>query len=59
MTGMLGLTLMVTYWGDLNGVPALPAIALGFLLPNVPIWWRSFRARRSAVGSGHGHDEEG
>lgn len=58
MTGALGLTLLATYWFDLDGLPALPAICLGFLLPNVSIWWRSRTRRPTDVGSGHGRDGE-
>ncbi|MGL6278463.1 MAG: hypothetical protein ACRC50_02770 [Gaiella sp.] len=49
MTAALGLTLVATYAFDLGGLPALPAIALGFLLPNLPTLVRRRRAsRRSA-----------
>ncbi len=44
MTAALSATLVVTYAHDLHGVPALPAISLGFLLPNADLLWRSLRA---------------
>jgi len=44
MTGALSATLFLTYALDLHGLPALPAIALGFLLPNADLLWRSLRA---------------
>jgi hypothetical protein len=47
MTGGLGLTLALTVWGDVAGLPALPAIAFGFLVPNADLIWRSLRGRRS------------
>jgi hypothetical protein len=28
---------------DLNGLPALPLLALGFLLPNVDLLWKKMR----------------
>ena len=42
----LGLTIASTVWFDLSGLPALPAIALGFLLPNADLLWRATRAQR-------------
>jgi hypothetical protein len=39
----LGLTIASTVWFDLSGLPALPGIALGFLLPNVDLLWRATR----------------
>jgi hypothetical protein len=47
MTGGLGLTLALTVWGDVAGLPALPAIAFGFLVPNADLIWRSRRGRSS------------
>jgi len=38
MAGALSATLLLTYALDLNGLPALPAISLGFVVPNaVPV----------------------
>jgi hypothetical protein len=44
MAGALSATLVLTYVLDLHGLPALPAISLGFLLPNADLLWRSLRA---------------
>jgi hypothetical protein len=33
----LGLTMILATWWDVNGLPALPGIALGFLLPNADL----------------------
>jgi hypothetical protein len=44
MAGALSATLLLTDALDLNGLPALPAISLGFLLPNADLLWRSLRA---------------
>jgi hypothetical protein len=48
MTGALALTVVATYAFELNGLPGLPAIALGFLVPNADLLWRSLRARDAA-----------
>lgn len=40
-TVLVSLTLVATYVFDLGGLPALPAVALGFLLPNADLLWRS------------------
>ena len=51
MTVCLSLTLVATYVFDVAGLPALPGIALGFVLPNVDLLWRALR-ERSAPSSG-------
>jgi hypothetical protein len=45
MTGLLLLTLVLTVAFDVAGLPALPAVCLGFLLPNVDLLWRRLRPR--------------
>ncbi|MCY7303165.1 MAG: hypothetical protein LH654_09045 [Thermoleophilia bacterium] len=45
MVGLLALTLISTNVFDLTGLPALPAIALGFLLPNADLLWKAWRER--------------
>ena len=40
MTAALGATLVLTYVFELDGLPALPAVALGFLVPNADLLWR-------------------
>ncbi len=45
MVGLLGLTLILTLTFDINGLPALPAIAIGFLLPNADLLWKAWRER--------------
>jgi hypothetical protein len=45
MTALLSVTLVSTAVFDLNGLPALPAIAVGFLLPNVDLLWNVLRRR--------------
>lgn len=46
MTALLSATLIVTATTDVSGLPALPAICLGFLLPNADLLWREVRAQR-------------
>jgi hypothetical protein len=48
MTALLGATLMLTATTDVDGLPALPAICVGFLLPNLDLLWRDFRRPREA-----------
>ena len=53
MTAFLGLTLVAVWtWDDVAGLPALPAVCLGFLVPNVDLLWedarRAWRSRREA-----------
>jgi hypothetical protein len=52
MTGLLGLTLALTAAFDIAGLPALPAVAVGFLLPNADLIWRSLRAGGAAADAG-------
>jgi len=45
---LLGLTLVLTTVFDLSGLPALPAISLGFLLPNADLLFARLRESRVA-----------
>jgi hypothetical protein len=47
----LGLTIVIATWADVAGLPALPGLSLGFLLPNADLLWRRLR-RRSRLGDG-------
>jgi hypothetical protein len=49
MAGALSATLLLTYALDLNGLPALPAISLGFVGPNADLLWRSLRGEGRAA----------
>jgi hypothetical protein len=51
MTGAVSATLVATSAFDLDGLPALPAVALGFLVPNADMLWRALRG-------GHAHAAE-
>jgi hypothetical protein len=44
MAAFLGATVALAQWTELNGLPALPAVSLGFVLPNADLLWA--RARR-------------
>ena len=44
MTALLGGTLILTATTDVDGLPALPAICIGFLLPNADLLWRDVRS---------------
>ncbi len=47
MTACLGATLvLVWHWDEVAGLPALPAVCLGFLLPNADLIWRDVRRNR-------------
>ena len=48
LVAALGGTIALTVWWNLNGLPALPGIALGFLLPNADLLWRELRRQRSS-----------
>jgi hypothetical protein len=43
MTLSFGGTLAIAVWRDLGGLPALPLLALGFLLANGDLIWRQLR----------------
>jgi hypothetical protein len=45
----LGITIVLTVWLDLSGLPALPGIALGFLVPNADLLWRERRQARPST----------
>lgn len=47
MAGAVSATLVATYIFGVNGLPALPAVALGFLVPNADLLWRAFRGGRA------------
>jgi hypothetical protein len=49
MTACLGGTLALVWsWDDVSGLPALPAICVGFLVPNADLLWRDVRRVRAA-----------
>ena len=58
LTLSLGLTLLIGATWESAGLPALPGLAFGFLIPNADLLWREFqkwrgeRGREQAVSSG-------
>jgi hypothetical protein len=48
MTAGLGITMALTTQWSTGGLPALPAIALGFLIPNADLIWRNLMEVRRA-----------
>jgi hypothetical protein len=42
---MLDATVALSVWLPINGLPALPAIAIGFVLPNADLIWRRLRGQ--------------
>ncbi len=48
MTALLGVTLVLTATTDVAGLPALPAICIGFLAANADLLWRALRRRGRA-----------
>jgi len=46
MIAFLGITLVFAAAFDLSGLPALPAVSLGFLLPNADLLWLRWRRWR-------------
>jgi hypothetical protein len=41
----LSLTIVLAAWWDVGGLPALPGLSLGFLVPNADLLWRRLRRR--------------
>ena len=58
MTALLGATLILTATTDVSGLPALPAICIGFLLPNADILWTALRRAGRAPGRIYGRTDE-
>ncbi len=47
MTGMYSLTLVLANATNVNGLPALPFLSVGFLVANCDLLWRRLRPRRA------------
>jgi hypothetical protein len=52
MTAFLSATLVIVWAFDSSGLPALPAVCLGFLLPNADLLWRDVRDAYAAYAAG-------
>lgn len=50
MTGLLGLTIVLAVWTGEPGLPALPALSLGFFLANADVLWRRLVKRSAGPG---------
>jgi hypothetical protein len=51
LAASFGVTLALAVWLDLSGLPALPLLSLGFLLPNADLLWRDVRRELAAARS--------
>jgi hypothetical protein len=51
MTGFLSATLILVWALDSSGLPALPAVCWGFLLPNADLIWRDVRDAYAAYSA--------
>jgi hypothetical protein len=51
MTGFLSTTLILVWALDSSGLPALPAVCWGFLLPNADLIWRDVRDAYAAYSA--------
>ena len=50
MCTCIGATLALVWsWDSVSGLPALPAVCLGFVAPNVDLLWRDLRRRRAGA----------
>ncbi len=49
LTLSFGVTLAITVATGVSGLPALPGLALGFLVPNADLLWRLLRSTRQAA----------
>ncbi|MEO5575325.1 MAG: hypothetical protein ABIR67_02970 [Gaiellaceae bacterium] len=58
MAALLGATLILAATTDVAGLPALPAICVGFLLPNADLLWTALRRRGRAPGRIYGRTDE-
>jgi len=43
LTASLGGTMALATWLEVGGLPALPLLSVGFLLPNADLLWREVR----------------
>jgi hypothetical protein len=51
LTLSLGLTMWLAVEWDVGGLPALPGLAFGFLIPNADLLWREFQRWRRERGA--------
>jgi hypothetical protein len=58
MVAGLGATVAITVWADVAGLPALPALSAGFLLPNLDRIWTQLRRRPVRSGPVRGQSPD-
>ena len=51
LTASLGGTMALATWLDVGGLPALPLLSVGFLVPNADLLWREVRRTLARGGS--------
>jgi hypothetical protein len=51
MVAALGATMALAVMWDVGGLPALPAVSVGFLLVNADLIWRQLKGRHAGLGS--------
>jgi hypothetical protein len=50
MCACIGATLVLVWsWDGVSGLPALPAVCLGFLAPNADLLWHDIKQRRTTT----------
>jgi hypothetical protein len=59
MAASFGTTLALAVWLDLSGLPALPLLSLGFLIPNADLIWRELRKPRPRPDPTSGQSHRG
>jgi hypothetical protein len=47
LTASFGVTIALAVAFSLGGLPALPLLSVGFLLPNADLLWKNLRAART------------
>jgi hypothetical protein len=56
LTASLGGTMALATWLEVDGLPALPLLCVGFLLPNADLIWHALRRRRERAETAPGSD---
>ena len=51
MTLSFGATMALAVWADVSGLPALPLLCVGFLLPNADLLWGQVARRHRRLGT--------
>jgi len=49
LTASVGATMALATWWDVGGLPALPLLSAGFLVPNADLLWRAVRSPAPAA----------